>query len=165
MERIKFCLENTQVMDEGVALLTSAYRMFKSGKMDKTTAIEKARRNAKSRKDIPVNDSLIEYLTTIDTLMEKGERLPETARRSAKTCVINGVIANLKGEKPAEEVPGQLQMELTVAPEPKPVEGIQLEIDQAKMMRFLAGQVDKLYMKLDTINNTLCMILRAVRKE
>lgn len=163
MERIKFSLENAKVMDEGVMLLTSAYNMFKSGKMDKTTAIEKARRNTRSKKEIPVNESLIEYLTIIDTLMEKGERLPETARRSAKTCVINGVIANLKGEKPAEEVQGQLQMELTMAPEPKPVEGIQVEIDQAKMMRFLAGQVDKLYMKLDTINNTLCMILRAVR--
>lgn len=54
MERIKFCLENAKVMDEGVALLTSAYKMFKSGKMDKTTAIEKARRNARSRKEIPV---------------------------------------------------------------------------------------------------------------
>ena len=37
--------------------------------------------------------------------------------------------------------------------------------DQTKMMRFQAAQVDKLYMKLEKINDTLCQILRAIRKE
>lgn len=37
--------------------------------------------------------------------------------------------------------------------------------DQVKMMRFIAGQVDKLYMKLDKLNDTMSMILRAIRKE
>ena len=71
-----------------------------------------------------------------------------------------------KNRKPAEEqeqerepeVPGQMCMELEEA---KPQE----MSEQVKMMRFLAGQVDKLYMKLETLNDTLSQILRAVRKE
>ena len=63
-----------------------------------------------------------------------------------------------EGSRPAEEqVEGQLTMDLT--PE-KPEMS-----DQTKMMRFQAAQIDKLYMKLETINDTLHMILRAVRKE
>lgn len=84
-------------------------------------------------------------------------------------------------EPPAEEpeekqVPGQIEMDLTMAPAPKPVEAIQVEIDQVKMMRFLAGQMDKVCerlddqvvmvnMKLDQLNDTISMILRAVRRE
>lgn len=56
-----------------------------------------------------------------------------------------------------EQVPGQMEMDLT----PKTPE----MTDQVKLMRFQAGQVDKLYMKLETINDTLNMILRAMRKE
>ena len=65
-------------------------------------------------------------------------------------------------EKPAEEperepeVPGQICMEL----EPK-----QEMSEQTKLMRFQAAQVDKLIMKLDRLNDTLSMILRAVRNE
>lgn len=60
-------------------------------------------------------------------------------------------------EEPAEEqVPGQIEMDL----EPKPEMS-----EQTKMMRFQAAQVDKLYMKLETINDTLNQILRALRKE
>ena len=64
--------------------------------------------------------------------------------------------------KPAEEperepeVPGQICMEL----EPK-----QEMSEQTKLMRFQAAQVDKLIMKLDRLNDTMSMILRAVRKE
>jgi hypothetical protein len=72
----------------------------------------------------------------------------------------------MKNRRPAEEqqperepeVPGQMCMELEEA---KPQE----MSDQVKMMRFVAGQVDKLYMKLETLNDTLSQILRAVRKE
>ena len=56
-----------------------------------------------------------------------------------------------------EQVAGQIAMDLT--PE-KPEMS-----DQTKMMRFQAAQVDKLYMKLEKINDTLCQILRAIRKE
>ena len=62
-------------------------------------------------------------------------------------------------EKAANDpVPGQIEMELTTM---KPAE----MSEQAKMMRFQAGQVDKLIMKLDQIYNIASMILRAVRKE
>lgn len=62
-------------------------------------------------------------------------------------------------EQPAEEqVPGQIEMELIAA---KPAE----MTDQVKLMRFQAGQIDKLVLKLDHINDTLSMILRTLRKE
>ena len=68
------------------------------------------------------------------------------------------------------EVPGQMQMQL-------PVDYMAAQIerelstakpeqnDQAKMMRFVAAQVDKVIMKLDQIYNMQSMIMRAVRKE
>lgn len=56
-----------------------------------------------------------------------------------------------------EQVPGQIEMDLTTT---------KAEMsEQVKMMRFIAGQVDKLYMKLDKLNDTMSMILRAIRKE
>ena len=54
-----------------------------------------------------------------------------------------------------EECEGQICMDLKPAEEQK-----QEMSDQAKMMRFLAGQVDKLIMKMDTMNNNICQILR-----
>lgn len=59
-----------------------------------------------------------------------------------------------------EELPGQVEMDLVKATE-KPAE----MSDQVKMMRFQASQIDKLVLKLDHINDTLSMILRAIRKE
>ena len=56
-----------------------------------------------------------------------------------------------------EQVPGQMEMDLT----PKAAE----MSEQVKLMRFQAGQVDKLVLKLDHINDTLNMILRVMRKE
>ena len=69
-----------------------------------------------------------------------------------------------------EELDGQMKMDLQAAEEPKEMS------DQTKMMRFQAHQADKiigqmmvnndaLLMKLDRLNDTLCQILRAVRKE
>lgn len=70
-----------------------------------------------------------------------------------------------KAKEPAEEpqqeeeqVPGQIEMELVAT---KPAE----MTDQVKLMRFQAGQIDKLVLKLDHINDTLNMILRVMRKE
>ena len=57
-----------------------------------------------------------------------------------------------------EQVPGQIEMELI---EKKPQE----MTEQVKLMRFQAGQIDKLVLKLDHINDTLCQILRVLRKE
>ena len=70
-----------------------------------------------------------------------------------------------------EELDGQMKMDLQAAEEPKPEMS-----DQTKLMRFQAGQVEKiigqmmvnndaLLMKLDRLNDTLCQILRAIRKE
>lgn len=70
-----------------------------------------------------------------------------------------------------EELDGQMKMDLQAAEEPKPEMS-----DQTKMMRFQAGQaekiigqmmvnVDALLMKMDRMNDTLGQILRAVRKE
>ena len=59
-------------------------------------------------------------------------------------------------QKAEEQVPGQISMDLTPKSEMS---------DTTKMMRFQAHQVDKLYMKLETINDTLSQILRALRKE
>ena len=67
-----------------------------------------------------------------------------------------------------EQVPGQIEMDLM---QEKPEMS-----DQTKMMRFQAHQADRivkaieenaimLNTKLDKLNDTLCMILRAVRKE
>lgn len=70
----------------------------------------------------------------------------------------NRKAAEEQAEEPQREpeVPGQICMEL----EPK-----QEMSEQTKLMRFQAAQVDKLIMKLDQLNNTMSMILRAVRKE
>ena len=77
--------------------------------------------------------------------------------------------------KTGDEWPGQLRMDLQPAEEPKAEMS-----DQTKLMRFQAHQVDKicekitnqsiiinetLLVKLDRINDTLCQILRAIRKE
>jgi len=69
--------------------------------------------------------------------------------------------AKEKAEEPQQEeeqVPGQIEMELI---EKKPQE----MTEQVKLMRFQAGQIDKLVLKLDHINDTLNMILRVMRKE
>ena len=58
-----------------------------------------------------------------------------------------------------EQVPGQMKMDLVPAEKPAEMS------EQVKMMRFLAGQMDRLYMKLETLNDTMCQILRAMRKE
>ena len=74
-----------------------------------------------------------------------------------------------------EELDGQMKMDLQDAEEPKAEMS-----DQTKLMRFQASQADKicekitkqaviinetLLVKLDRLNDTLCQILRAVRKE
>ena len=59
-------------------------------------------------------------------------------------------------EQAEEQVPGQIEMELEPKAEP---------VDYVKMMRFQAAKVDKLIMKLDQVNNSIHMVLRAVRGE
>ena len=64
--------------------------------------------------------------------------------------------------KADEKIEGQIEMDLTTM---KPEAGAAGQVDQTKMMRFQAAQIDKLIMKLDQIYNMASMILRAVRKE
>lgn len=90
---------------------------------------------------------------------EKG-RQREAARRKAE-------------EQPAEEpqIEGQIRMDLVPAEEPKPEMS-----EQTKMMRFLAGRfelieksqalgVEILRMEIDKLNDTMSMVLRAIRRE
>ena len=87
----------------------------------------------------------------------KDEKARKERERNRKTSPAE--------EQQAEEpLPGQIEMELGVAPCPEPVTNIDI-IDQTKLMRFQAAQVDKMITKLDKLNDTLSMILRAVRKE
>ena len=67
-------------------------------------------------------------------------------------------------QPPAEEqVPGQIRMALD--PEEEILEEKPGMSDQVKMMRFQAAQVDKICMKLDRLNDSVMMLLRAVRRE
>ena len=68
-----------------------------------------------------------------------------------------------KTEPQEEQVPGQISMALD--PEEEIIDKKAEMSDQTKLMRFQAAQVDKLIMKLDRLNDTMSMILRAVRKE
>lgn len=84
-----------------------------------------------------------------------------------------------------EQVPGQICMELDTTGAEQKYTTVQVQIpadeplvlvNEQKMMRFLAGKfdvieksqalgVEMINMKLDKLNDTLSMILRAVRKE
>ena len=68
---------------------------------------------------------------------------------------------------PESDLPGQIRMDLDpekLVLDQKTVEEASHE-EKVKLMRFQAAQVDKLIMKLDRLNDTLSMILKAVRKE
>ena len=80
----------------------------------------------------------------LDEARERIDRALEQARTLEKATA-------------EDEVPGQIRMDLVPVetPEEKPV-------DYAKLMRFQAGQIEKLAMKLDHINDTLSQILRAM---
>ena len=68
-------------------------------------------------------------------------------------------------ETPAEQLPGQVTMELTEDGSPVRIPEPNAEDRTVKLMRFQAAQVDKLVLKLDHLNDTLGQILRAVRHE
>ena len=98
------------------------------------------------------------YCAIKDEKARKG-REREAARKKQTVELFSA------GEKIAE-IEGQIEMDLKPAEEPKAEEQEETLGDmQTKMMRFQAAQVDKICMKLDRLNDTLSMILRAVRKE
>ena len=65
-------------------------------------------------------------------------------------------------EMEEEQVPGQICMELQQAEEQKPEQTADHTAEdlQTKLMRFQAGQVEKILAKLEKINDNLCQILR-----
>ena len=69
-----------------------------------------------------------------------------------------------KEEQPAEEqLAGQIEMQLD--PEEEILDQKPEMSEQTKMMRFQAAQVDKIIMRLNQLNDTMNMVLRAVRQE
>ena len=78
------------------------------------------------------------------------KRKIEEKKKPGITISAADVIAAVKSEE--EQVPGQMEMDL----QPKAPE----MSDQTKMMRFQAGQVEKICEKLDKIIDQLGMIMR-----
>ena len=88
-----------------------------------------------------------------------ADRYMENTKQRLKDERIQQRLEEMKMPSLEPEVPGQMKMELP-AEEQKPE-----MTEQAKMMRFQAAQVDKLYMMLNRINDNLSQLLRAIRKE
>ncbi len=109
---------------------------------------------------IGINPSTVSRIEKAGYDVEKYLETKRQAREKEKTVKETVTVELFSGPDKIgeieEQVPGQIEMDLTPKSEMS---------DQVKMMRFMAGQVDKLYMKLDKLNDTLSMILRAVRKE
>ena len=68
-----------------------------------------------------------------------------------------------KPEAAEEQVAGQITMQLD--PEEEIIDEKPEMSEQVKMMRFQAAQVEKICAKLDKLNDTMSMVLRAVRRE
>lgn len=69
-----------------------------------------------------------------------------------------------KEEKQDEQmIEGQIEMQLD--PEEEIIDEKPEMSEQTKMMRFQAAQVDKIIMKMNQLNDTMNMVLRAIRKE
>ena len=88
-----------------------------------------------------------------------------------KMTATNNKKENNQEPKEENQIPGQIEMDMTQQSQEKP----ELS-DQVKMMRFQAHEADLIIrsieetgvmvrMMLDKLNDTMCMILRAVRKE
>ena len=97
------------------------------------------------------------HSTTISKIKKTGFNLEAYLKFRTET---NGNKKNREEEKPAEEqVPGQMEMELPPAEEPKTEYS-----EQVKMMRFQAGQVERLAALLGRIDDHLCMVLRRLER-
>ena len=91
----------------------------------------------------------------------KAEKARKEREKNAATATKTVELFSA-GEKIAE-IEGQIEMDLKEAEKTEHDET--LGDMQTKMMRFQAAQVDKLITKLDKLNDTMSMVLRAVRKE
>ena len=102
--------------------------------------------------------SLEQYLENKRIAREKEQKSKVRVELVYDPSIAEEYRREQEAKKAAEEqIAGQMAMDLTEA---KPE-----MTDQVKMMRFMASQADKLALKLDHINDTLCQILRAVRHE
>ena len=110
--------------------------------------------------------------TTISRIKSAGFSAEQYEKDKTQRVIEEKTKATAEEQPEREpEVPGQMQMEIPV--DYMEAAKIEREIstakpeqnDQAKMMRFVAAQVDKVIMKLDQIYNMESQILRAVRKE
>lgn len=106
---------------------------------------------------------------TLQIVEKSIDEEPEDMRKAYEKY--RTLMKGKKGKKEENEETGQLEMEMPVdyteaAKMEREITTEKPEMtDQHKMMRFVAGQVEKLIMKLDQIYNMQSMILRAVRKE
>ena len=99
---------------------------------------------------------------SLDGWKAEKKRKAELERRRAEE-------RKKKAEETKEEEPqleGQIRMDLEPKAEEEPVLPWESQTQlQNKLMRFQAAQVDKLIMKIDKLNDTMSMVLRAVRRE
>lgn len=111
-----------------------------------------------------------------EVIRQKGEKRKKQAEEKQKVMLVYdpSIAEEYRREQEAkraaeEQVPGQIEMELTPAEKPE-------MSDQVKMMRFQAEMTAKitkavevstveLLTKLDKLNDTMSMILRAIRRE
>ena len=94
-----------------------------------------------------IREAEFDYPTYLANTQKRVER--EKAQQQSTE-----IVKALEKMQEETEAPGQIRMEL---PEEM--------TEQTKMMRFQAAQVDKVLRKLETINDTLNMIIRIIRKE
>ena len=81
----------------------------------------------------------------------------------------------VKEQNGSEQVPGQLMMQLPEEKKKEEHEGCRavpykvlesmIYDNVTKLIRFQAGEADKIMMKLSQLNDNVCQLLRAVRKE
>jgi len=106
--------------------------------------------------------SKIRRTGSLDGWKAEKKRKAELERRRAEE-------RKKKAEETKEEEPqleGQIRMDLEPKAEEEPDMPWESQTQlQNKLMRFQAAQVDKLIMKIDKLNDTMSMVLRAVRKE
>lgn len=95
----------------------------------------------------------------IQTYNEQQRKRREMEKKAKEEPVVTVTVRHEELLDPDAKVPGQIEMDLKTVEKPADMS------EQVKMMRFLAGQMDRLYMKLETLNDTMCQILRAMRKE
>lgn len=184
----KFSLDDPKRIEIGAEILYKAYKLREASrnKREKAVFIRKAKEGYREGdlRRIPCTQALTDSLRDLISSVDKGKLAkPDGGKNTGRWLVIEKAMKIILEERepekvdtPAEEqVPGQIEMEL--AEEKKPEEHDETLGDmQIKMMRFQAEMTTKMIkaieaaevqicMKLDRLNDTMCMLLRAVRKE